>query len=76
MNDAWNVAQDRQEDVEPELTTQADGEEHADRWEQDGQKDAQKVRHGIAMRGETMGRTAPWPFRSEIHRRRAVSDPI
>jgi hypothetical protein len=50
MNDAWNVAQDRQEDVEPELPTQADGEEYADWREQDSEQDAQKVCHGIAMR--------------------------
>jgi hypothetical protein len=64
MNDAWNVAQDRQEDVEPELSTQANGEEHADRWKQDSEQDAQKVCHGIAMRGETVEGTAPWSFRS------------
>jgi hypothetical protein len=64
MNDAWNIAQDRQEDVEPELSAQADGEEHADWWKQDSEQDAQKVCHGIAMRGETTEGTAPWPFRS------------
>ena len=51
MNDAGNIAQDRQEDIEPELPAQTDCEEDADRREQDGEKDAKKVCHGID-RGE------------------------
>jgi hypothetical protein len=40
MYDAWNIAKDRQEDVEPELSAQADSEEHADWWKQDSEQDA------------------------------------
>ncbi|HWK80481.1 MAG TPA: hypothetical protein VNP95_06920 [Thermomicrobiales bacterium] len=46
MNDPWDIAQDRQQNVEPELSAQTDGEEDADRREQDGEQDAKKVCHG------------------------------
>ena len=48
VNDAWNVAQDRQQDVEPELPAQPNGEEHPDRRQQNGKQDAQKIGHGNA----------------------------
>ena len=40
VDDAGEVAQDRQQDVEPELPAQAYGEEHADGWQEDGENDA------------------------------------
>jgi hypothetical protein len=55
VNDARDVAQDRQEDVEPELPTQSNGEEHTDRRQQNGKQNAQKIGHGDALRGGTMG---------------------
>ena len=68
MDDAWNVAQDRQENIEPELSAQADREEHADGRQQNGKQDAQKICHGIAIGDEAMEGTAPWPFRSNSRR--------
>ena len=59
VNDAWDVAQERQQNVEPELSAQADGEEHAHGRKQDCEQDTQKVCHRIALRGETMEGTAP-----------------
>jgi hypothetical protein len=35
VNDAWNVAQERQQNVEPELSAQADSKEHAHGRKQD-----------------------------------------
>jgi len=46
MNDARDVAQDGQQDVEPELAAQADGEEHADGRQEDSEDDAKQVSHG------------------------------
>ena len=45
VNDARDVTQQRQQDVEPELAPKPDREEHAHGREHDGKKDPKKVGH-------------------------------
>jgi hypothetical protein len=43
VNDAGDVTQDRQQDIDPEVQADADLEEHAERRQQDGKEDSQDV---------------------------------
>ncbi len=45
MNDTRDVPKDRQQDVEPELPSKANGQEYADRGQEDRKQDTQKVCH-------------------------------
>jgi hypothetical protein len=45
MKDTWEVAEDRQQDVEPELPAEANGQEHANRWQEDREEDSEEIRH-------------------------------
>ena len=47
MNDAGDVAQKRQQDVDPELHADADLEKDAERRQQDGQYDSQKIHNCV-----------------------------
>ena len=40
MNDAGNIAEDGENDVDPEVFTQADLEKDTERWEDDGKNNA------------------------------------
>src|SRR5690349_14155889 len=51
MDDAGNIAEQRQEDVEPELQPEADLEEHAKRRQDDGEEDAHDVHWRDAVSG-------------------------
>ena len=56
MDDAGDVPEDRQQDVEPEMQTQANREEDAHRWQQDRQKHADNVQYTSPR---PMGRMLP-----------------
>jgi hypothetical protein len=45
MNDARNVAEDRQKNIEPELPSKAHREEYPDRRQKDREEDTDKVAH-------------------------------
>ena len=47
VDDARYVAEQRQQNVEPELSAKSDGKQHADRREQYGEEDAKKVAHRV-----------------------------
>jgi hypothetical protein len=40
VNDAWDVTQDREKDIQPEVLADAHLEEHAKRWQQVREEDA------------------------------------
>ena len=43
MDDAWNVTQDREEDVDQQVGATATFEEHSKRWEEDGEDDLNDI---------------------------------
>jgi hypothetical protein len=47
MDDSRNIAQDRQQDIEPELTSEANREKYADRRQKDGKDYAQNIAHQL-----------------------------
>ncbi len=47
MHDAWDVAEQGQKNIEPELPPEADRKEDSDGRKQDSEKDAKKVAHGL-----------------------------
>ncbi|KXS97571.1 hypothetical protein AC578_9788 [Pseudocercospora eumusae] len=47
VNDAWNVTQNRQEDVNEEVSAAATLEEDAEWWEEDGEDDLDDVAGGF-----------------------------
>src|SRR6185437_9100574 len=51
MDDAGDIAQQRQQDVEPELQPEPDLEEHAERRQEDGEEDADDVHWRNAVPG-------------------------
>ena len=56
LNDAGNIAAERQEDVQPELQADADLQEHADRRQKNGKKNTHDVQDGL-QKGSTI---EPW----------------
>jgi hypothetical protein len=65
VHDAGDVAQDRQQDVDPELWPDADLQEDTERGEQDRVEDAQRV-HGVHSWGEE--RAGGYVARARNHR--------
>ena len=51
MNDARNVTQQREQDVQPEGTGKTDLEKDAKRWQQNREDDADKVHQGLRQSG-------------------------
>jgi len=43
MNDSWNIAKDRQQNVDEEIGTTAALEEDTKRWEDDGKNDLEDI---------------------------------
>ena len=43
VDDAWNVTQDREEDVDQQVGATATFEEHSKRWEEDGEDDLDDI---------------------------------
>ena len=56
MNDARNITEQSQEDVDPECSAQANREQHADRRQQDRQENAKEIAHGLIG---AIGKTQP-----------------
>lgn len=55
MDDAGDVAAERQQDVDPELEADPDLEKHAERRQQDGQKNSQQIQFSQLLDGQTTG---------------------
>ncbi len=48
VDQSWNVAEQCQQDIEPELAAESDLEEDAERRDDHGEDDAKQISHGLA----------------------------